>query len=66
MSLDNVILESEVYNIIGRIDRLEKDIKDKVPGELLYTIDGSINGQTRWGAVLSHLILARASIRTFV
>jgi hypothetical protein len=61
--MDTLILESEVEAFILRINRFDKHIRDVLPDALFLLPDGTPNVRTRWGAVLHHLGMARASVR---
>jgi hypothetical protein len=65
MEINAFLLESEVHAMLEQIDSLEKHIKETIPDELLFT-QGNINIGTRWGAVLFHITMTRATIRAFV
>ncbi len=63
--ISTFLLESEVHSMLESVDKLEAHIKTTIPDELLYT-SGNINTGTRWGAVLFHITMLRATIRAFI
>ena len=64
--INQLVAESEVYEILERIDTFTSHIKKQVPESLYIGTDGQPNVRTRWGAILFHLQMARASIRGFM
>lgn len=64
--LDTVLLEAEIYNLLEDFNGVEKRIKERVPAELLFTADGSLNLTLRWGIIIQHLRLIRATLRGFL
>jgi len=65
IEIDTFLLEAEVHAMLDQINSMESHIKATIPDELLYT-QGNINISTRWGAVLQHVTMLRATLRAFV
>lgn len=66
IDLDNLLIEAEVIATMERLTQLASHIKERVPHELLYGDGGTFNVRTRWGAVLHHINLTRATLRAFL
>jgi len=64
--MNTLLAEGEVYAIMEQIDHFTKHLRMNVPESLYLGVDGQPNIRTRWGAVLFHLQMARASIRGFM
>jgi len=65
IEIEDFLLEADTHGFMEKIDELEAHIKRTIPDELLYT-NGNINTGTRWGAVLHHIVMLRATLRAFV
>jgi len=65
IEIDDFLLESETHALMEQIDNMERHIKRTVPDELLY-VNGNLNPGTRWGCVLHHITMLRATLRAFL
>lgn len=63
MDLNSLVLESEVIDMLDSITEFEAHVMSQVPHETLFTLDGQPNVRSRWGAILFHLRLARATLK---
>jgi len=65
IEIEDFLLEADTHSLMEKIDEMEVHIKRTVPDELLYT-HGNINTGTRWGAILHHITMLRATLRAFI
>ena len=65
IEIEDFLLEADLHALIEKIDELEAHIKRTVPDELIYT-RGELNSSTRWGCVLQHITMLRATLRAFI
>lgn len=63
---DDLVLESDVHELIADMTRTMKHIEAHVPNEVLFTTSGDPNVRNRWGAVYFHAMMARSSLRAFL
>ena len=65
IEIEDILLEADTHGLMEKIDELEAHIKRTIPDELIY-VHGNINTGTRWGAILHHITMLRATLRAFV
>ena len=66
VEFDDLLLESDIYALVEKLDKVISHIYDNVPNEILLTPRGEANVRARWGAVYFHATMARASLRAFI
>ncbi len=66
IKFDDLLLESDVQELIAQMDGIMQHIHDTIPNEILHTPSGEPNVRTRWGAVYFHASMARASLKAFL
>ena len=66
LEFDDLLLESDIYALVEKLDKVINHIYNNIPNEILLTPSGEANVRTRWGAVYFHATMARASLRAFL
>lgn len=66
IEFDDLLLESDVFALMEKLEAVSSHIYATVPNEILLTPSGEANIRTRWGAVYHHVRMARATLKAFV
>lgn len=66
IEFDDLLLESDIHELMERLQEVEKHIYNAIPNEVLLDSSGEPNIRTRWGAVYFHCRMARATLRAFL
>lgn len=66
IEFDDLMLESDIHELLEELERAQAHIKKTIPRELLFQANGEPNVRTRWGAVYFHISMARGSVKAFM
>jgi len=66
INIDDMMLESEIYELIEQLESVQEAIYSSVPNEMIFLHGTEPNVRTRWGAVYFHAGMAKASLRAFL
>ena len=64
--LDDILTESEILATVEQLQKVDKNLRERIPQELLFTPDGSPNMYNHYGVILFHIGMARANLRAFL
>lgn len=66
IEFDDLLLESEVHELIDELTEVIDHIYKSIPNEILLTPSGEANVRSRYGAIYFHCMMARASLKALV
>ena len=65
VTFDTLMLESDIHELLGKLNEVRSHIKLTVPDEVIFQANGEPNVRTHWGAIYHHVTMAHVSLKAF-
>lgn len=66
VTFDTLMLESDIHTLLEKLNEVRSHIKETVPDEVIFQVNGEPNIRTQWGAIYLHVTMASVSLKAFI